>query len=177
MTKYHLIAKVVLVIVGVQILVLLVDSLSFVFIVHLELSNPYRTILTFGLFIICTLLIVYYVIFKNDVPASWIEGFVPGGEPIVSYLWVIVGLRAAMFFCGAIIIVYNINFICNVSSFITGIPGMIIRREIFDKAFFFWLFYPFERNPANYFEVILGMYLILGAPHIVKAQIKKIRLL
>jgi len=173
MTKYHLIAKIVLVIVGVQILVLLIDSLFLAFVVHRELSNPYKTILTFSLFIICTLLIVYYVIFKDDRLAGWIEGFVAEGEPIVSCLWVIAGLRAAMFFCGVIIIAYNIEFICNVLSFIIEIPAMIIRREIFDKAFFYWLFNPYQRNPSDYFKVILAIYLILGAPHILRSQIKR----
>jgi hypothetical protein len=173
MTKYHLIAKIVLLIVGVQVLVLLMNSLSLVFVVHRELSNPYRTILTFSLFIICTLLIVYYVIFKNDGLASWIEGFILEGEPIVSGLWVIACFRAAMFFCGAMIIAHNIDFICNILSFIIEIPGMIICKEIFDKEFFYWLFHPVRRNPVDYFKLILGIYLILGAPHIVKAQIKR----
>jgi len=112
------------------------------------------------------------VIFKGDGLAGKIKGFVAEGEPIVSDLWVIAGLRAAMFFCGVIIIAYNIEFICNVLSFIIEMPGMIIRMEIFDKAFFYWLFHPYRRNPVDYFKVILGVYLILGAPHILRSQIK-----
>jgi len=177
MTKMHLFAKLVLTTLGIFILL---DFLSYLELPS-RLTKGYSDAVVGPLLVtagslapLCIL--AYYLLFKSDSLARKMVGLTNEDTSDVSRIWVVAGFRLTLFFCGVIIISGSVEFLVRVAGFVIVGPGLIVNMILykyidttFRLGFREWL-----RLFVDVCRAVLGIYLVLGAPHFVRWQIRKL---
>ncbi len=176
MTKYHLIARATINIVGIWFLVRLLDIFYFCYGPSSSSVNIYPFIV-FALFIGLLLLITFYILFYTDTWVEKITGFVGEKKPAVSDVWIAAFLRVGFFLCGLLIASSSMVFIVDVVSFLVRGPRIIINMIVYryvDSIFYQSLgIYIFKFS--RLLKAAFGIYLLFGAPSLVKLQIRRFK--
>ena len=110
--------------------------------------------------------------FNNAGWAKRVVGRVEG--PAVSQQWIAAGFRLAMVFCGLLILRREAGFIAKAAVFVVVGPQLLVRMIVYryvDEAFLMSVM-EWMRLLADVCRVALGVYLVLGAPHYVRWQMK-----
>jgi hypothetical protein len=179
MTKFHLIAKVTLNILGIYSLYLCLSQFGYLAFYPGQTGTLVWVVKTL---IATTVLVILLAVFYNVffVRNGWIlrmVGEVQGCEQPVSDKQILAGLRLGLVFCGVLIIVYNADFITKVPMFLIYGPKILVDMIVYkyvDNMFNISI-YAYLRGFTAICKLALGIYLAFGAPHFVKWQMKKLR--
>jgi len=178
MTKMHLIAKLGLTVIGINVFLGFFEHLYFF---NLSLVENEHIMMAFGrilhpvLNFFFSFFLIFHCLFNSDKWALKIVGSSNKDNHPISTIWVIAGFRLALFFCGLLIILNSIDFIAGAIAFtISKGPETILDMFVFknnsasDVSIGDWL-----ELVSNVCKSTLGIYLILGAPHFGCWQMKK----
>jgi len=178
MTKMYLLAKLTLTILGVFILL---DFLSYLELPS-RLTKGYSDAVV-GPFLVTVgslaplCILAYYLLFKSDNLARKMVGSTNEDSRDASRIWVVTGFRLTMFLCGVLIISGSIEFLVRVAGFVIVGPRLIINMIFYkyiDTAFRLG-FREWLRLFVDVCRAVLGIYLVLGTPHFVRWQIRKLK--
>ncbi|MHC4648813.1 MAG: hypothetical protein ACYTBJ_25430 [Planctomycetota bacterium] len=179
MTKMHLIAKIMLVVVGIHLLVQLLNSVHVLLISstgpHVSLGS-WPAMLVFLMFVAVSCSIVYYLLFRQDKLVRKVAGIADEDTGFVAPVWVSGGFRLTLVLCGILIIAGSIEFLINAGAFVIHGPRLIIEMIIYkyiDESFTMPL-YAWIGLFAKLLKTLLGIYLLLGAPQYVQWQINRL---
>lgn len=178
MTRMHLIARIILTVLGVYLLVQILDSAPML----LQSSTywhssddrfvsviPFLLIFPFGF------AVIYYLLFTQAGVVRKMVGSTDSVTDLADAIWTATGFRLALVSFGILITARNIDFIVNAVAFLVYGPPVVVQMivykyidKIFDMPLYAWL-----TIAARLSKTVLGIYLLFGAPHYVKWQIEK----
>lgn len=177
MTRMHIIAKIALALIGVRLLVSLLYFTSF----YMRTVGagfqiaPFARIPAFGVTLLVRCAVVYFLVFRNDWLVKMLVGPEERSAQHADRTWLVVGFRLTLYFCGVMVLAGCIDFLISGVAFIIYGPrvliDMIIHRyvdDIFAIGIYGWLEWL-----SGLCRTTLGVYLVLGAPHFVRWQMKK----
>ena len=168
MTKMQIIAKTALTALGIYATVITCRYLSFL------IPSTQGGILPIAGFSIFTVVIISFFIFKNDSIARKMAG--PGEKlnPETQAIWLVTSLRLGLVFCGLIILSTSIPAIVKILLIPVRIRPAVNEIFVF-KKFPTSLVLSLRQWSTIIFDfgkVILAIYLLCGAPHFVRRQLK-----
>jgi hypothetical protein len=178
MTKMHLIARIILTVLGVYLVVQLLDNAPMF--LQSTMQSPFSfdnsaRILIFLLFLASGFAIIYYLLFTPD---RLVQKMIGSTEDITDFadpIWIATAFRLALVLFGILITARNIDFIVNTAAFLIYGPKLIVEMIVYkyiDKTFDMplcaWL-----TIVARLLKTALGIYLLFGAPQYVRWQIEK----
>ena len=176
MSRMHLIARLVLTALGVQVLILFLDALGIAS--RFRLTGPDLGWLQGLCWAVVWLLLfglAYWLFFRSEGTAIRMAGPVSEGDQHVDTIWIAAGFRAIFVLCGLLILVSRIETLVRVAAFFPTGPRVLVEMivykyvdERFDMPFIYW-----AEAFVNFCKGILGIYLILGAPQYVRWQVNK----
>lgn len=177
MSKIHLFAKVCFIAVGISLLAGFLKYFEFLLVStigHFLFSITGGRFLLFVTIFSILFFPSYYLIFKSDRLAEMITGPLSEKEIAVTKIHIVTYFRVMLFFCGIVIIFNSMEFLVQSAIFMLEGPRVVIQSFVQNEfsaismSFSNWagLF-------ANLCKVVLGIYLVLGAPHFVRWQLKK----
>ncbi len=117
-----------------------------------------------------------YLIFKFAFDnAEWARRLAGNSEgPVISDKWIAAGFRLILVFSGLLILVLETRFIARSIAFLIVAPKLIVEMVVYryvDEAFVMsiteWL-----KLFAKLCTNALGIYLVIGAPHYIRCQMK-----
>ncbi|HUT31689.1 MAG TPA: hypothetical protein VMX13_18015 [Sedimentisphaerales bacterium] len=178
MTKMHLIARIMLTVLGIYLLVQLFDSLHVLLITNMgpqfsRGSTP--GLLVFLIYPVIACSIVHYLLFRPDKLVRKMVGTTDDIPDCVDSIWIAAGFRLVLVFCGILITSRNIEFLVNSVAFLVYGPKLIVEMIVYkyiDKTFDMPL-YAWLTIVAKLLKGALGIYLLLGAPQYLQWQIDK----
>jgi hypothetical protein len=171
MTKWQLIAKLALTVLGIFIFV---ESMHYVWLAGAAGQLWWPSVYSLGIFLLFSVL-VCRMLFWSD---AWVERMIGPGdedEPAIGTLASVGGFRIVLVFCGLLILAGRIEFLVRAAAFIVVAPKIIVNMIVYryvDTVFYMsgreWL-----RLIVNLARAVLGIYLVLGAPRFVRWQVGK----
>lgn len=173
MSKMQIIAKTALSVLGIYVVVMLCRYLSLV--VPL-LHVPIRLIgiLYLAGLIVFIFLIAYSLILKNDRLACKMAGPAEPLCPVTHAIWLAASLRLATVFCGLVLLSTSIDPLVHIllwlwpSNIRQGVINIIeFKRFTPDLSPREWF-----TNIYNFIKALLAIYLLCGAPHFTRWQLK-----
>jgi len=174
MSRIHLIARLALVILG---LFVLNESLRspflFLKVSSREVAPAWSRIAGLTIFSIVCFGLVFELLFNADMWAAKMTGPPNGSDIEASHLWVVAGFRVVLCFCGLLILGANITFIVKAIAFVLTGPRLItemVVHQYVDGKFVMGLGRWMELV-ASVAKVVLGAYLVYGAPQYVRWQL------
>lgn len=178
MTRAELAAKVGCAVVGVFALDHVVRAFfSLALAVYLTMgagAAPYPAIkfaLQCGLLLLLGV-IIFRLLFRSE--GLFARMTAPAGErgEVVSCLWAVGAFRAAMVFCGAVIVMGQIESVVLWSLLIIHVPKLVVELmnygtppDMYQESYHFWC-----SHLSGLISIALAGYLLAGAPHFVKWQ-------
>lgn len=168
MTKWQLIAKLALTVLG---MLALAQSLTYAQYFGPDWGQSFN----FGAISLISFVVAFWLLFLPDGWAERIAGPVGADERPVGMIWVVGGFRIVLAFCGLVLLADRMGFLVKTAAFIVMSPkiivSMIIHRHI-DPVFYMagsaWI-----QLIVNITKTALGIYLALGAPRFVRWQASK----
>jgi len=174
MTKTQIIAKTILTVLGIYAVVTLYQFYPGQYVCSREEPHILREILSLSVFTVFVVLVAYFMSFKNNWLASKITG--PGEQLTqqTQMVWLIKSLRIGLVFAGLMLLGRSLPTIMKISKtfFLIGsaFDDIAIYKSI-PKVLI--LSYPeWFRHIYNFLKAILALYLICGAPHFIRWQVK-----
>jgi len=171
MTKWQLIAKLALTVLGIFIFV---ESMHYVWLAGAAGQLWWPSVYSLGIFLLFSVL-VCRMLFWSD---AWGERMIGPGdedEPAIGTLASVGGFRVVLVLCGLLILAGRIEFLVRTVAFIVVAPKIIVSMIVYkyvDGVFYMpgrdWI-----QLIVNLARVILGIYLVLGAPRFVRWQMNK----
>lgn len=178
MTKMHLIARIMLTILGIHLLVQLFDSLHVLLISSMGPQFPWGStpgLLVFLIFPLIACSIVHYLLFRPEKLVRKMVGPTDNITDSTDPIWIAAGFRLVLVFCGILITSRNIEFLVDSVVFLVYGPKLIVEMIVYkyiDKTFDMPL-YAWLTIVAKLLKGALGIYLLLGAPQYVRWQMDK----
>jgi hypothetical protein len=133
-------------------------------------------ILCFAVFAVFIAVITFFLIFNNDSLARKMAG--PGEKlnPAANTLWLSSSLRVAAVFCGLILLSASVPTIRNILLVPIRIRPFINEIFLFDRCprQLLMSFSEWCEIIYNFLKLILVVYLLCGAPHFVRWQLRHI---
>lgn len=172
MTKMQIVAKTVLIILGIYAVITLCYYLSMLQLIQSTRSSTF--ILFFAVLAIITTAIVFFVIFKNDNSSRKMAGDGEELNPTNEAIWLAASLRLGAVLCGLILLSTSIPTILSIllsPIYIRTLVNEIFLFEGFPKLLMFplskWLTMIY-----NFAKAVLAIYLLCGAPQFIRWQLK-----
>ncbi len=181
-TKFHLIAKIVLNILGTYSFISCLNILMHFTYFNDTLSSHealYFWIEEYAIIVliclICLVILKYF--YLNDKWIIKIVGLTKDDEKPVSELSILAGLRFSYVFCGMMIIVFNLNFIIESLFFLVNGPRILAEMAIhkYIHEMFKMPFESYFNIVITLFKILFGFYLVLGAKKFVNWQVKRLK--
>ena len=179
MTKMHLLARFVLTVLGIFVIVALLDSINVLAKTHFGSPSSGVTapkLVLLGVLSCVGCMLTYYFLFNSDSLVAKMVGPISEERLAVELIWIIAGFRLVFFLCGLLIMRDSIWFLIRAGVFLITSPKVLVDMivykyvdEIFRLDFYEWL-----QLFVKACKAALGIYLILGAPHFVHRQIRKL---
>ena len=180
-TKFHLIAKIVFNVLGIYSFIICLNFFDLSLFIQriFENSGSFSLIVKAGLVIvfkIILLLVLFNIFFLHN---NWIlkmTGPTGQDEKPLSDISILAGLRISFFLCGLLIIVHNLDFICQSLIFIIYVPKILVDMFVYKYVheMFSMPFNSYLVIFGQFCQSILGLYLVIGAPRFVNWQINKL---
>ena len=168
MTKMQIIAKTALTVLGTYATVTTCRHLS----LFIPLTEGRISPITgFSIF---TAAIIFFFIFKNDFLARKMAGTGEKLNPETQAFWLITSLRLSLVFCGLILLCTSIPSIIKILLIPTHIRPAVNEILVFKKfpTSLVLSLREWSTITFNFGEAILAIYLLCGAPHFVRWQLK-----
>ena len=171
MTKMQIVAETVLVILGIYIVAALCSHL--VLIQSITDTTSFVFLAGFAILIAVAIL---FLIFKNDNLARKMAGDGEKLNPSNEAIWLAASLRLGAVLCGLIVLSTSMPTIVSV------LTSPVYVRLFVNEMFLFKSFpLSFVHSPQvwctaiyNFLKVILAIYLLCGAPHFIRWQLKHV---
>ena len=164
MTKWQLIAKLALTVLGILVLVQ--------FLTYAQDSGPWGQNSYFGAMSLVSFVAACWLLFLSDGWPERIAGPIGANEQPVGMIWVVGGFRIVLAFCGLVLLADRMGFLVKAAAFIVVWPKVVVTMIVYrhiDPVFYMagsaWV-----RLIVNIAKTALGIYLALGAPRFVRWQ-------
>lgn len=165
MTKWQLIAKLVLTVLGIS---ALVQFLTYAQYSGQDWGQDYG----FGAMSLISLVVACWLLFFSYGWPERIAGPIGANEQPVGMIWVVGGFRIVLAFCGLVVLAGTMGFLVKAAAFILVSPktivSMIVHRHI--DPVFYMAGWEWVLLTVNIARTALGIYLALGAPRFVRWQ-------
>lgn len=165
MTKWQLIAKLTLTVLGIC---ALEQFLSYAQYSGADWGQNYY----FGAMSLISFVVACCLLSLPDGWAERIAGPIGANEQPVGRIWVVGGFRIVLAFCGLVVLADRMGFLVKAAAFIVVAPKIIVNMIVYrhiDQVFYMagsaWV-----RLITNIAKTALGIYLALGAPRFVRWQ-------
>ena len=161
MTKWQLIAKLVLTVLGILALVQ--------FLTYAQYSGQTYG---FGAMSLISLVVACWLLFFSYGWPERIAGPIGANERPVGMIWVVGGLRIVLVFCGLVVLAGTMGFLVKAAAFIVVSPKIIVSMIVYRyiDPVFYMAGWEWVRLIVNTAKTALGIYLALGAPRFVRWQ-------
>lgn len=174
MTKMQIIAKAAFTFIGLSAIINLCSyHCALAPTILYEDTSVFRTVLFFLVFLVVTIAIAYFFIFKND----WLVYKMAGSDeklnPERKIIWLVVSLRIVAVIYGLILLANSISTILNIvvsPLFICHLINEVLTFKSFPKS----LNLSSTQLPYmiyNFLKAILAAYLLLGWPQFIRFQL------
>ena len=179
MTRMHLFAKLILTTIGISIFATMLDSIELL--ARTVAGRPLYNEIVFrcvfsAVFFIAGFVFIYYLLFHSDNLIKKIVGPTANNNP-VEFIWIITGFHVVFMFCGLLLLRGSVNFLIKASVFIVTSPKILVDMLVYKYVddMFRLNFYEWIEVILKSCRAILGIYLLMGAPHFIRRQIRNFR--
>ncbi len=174
MTKMQILAKSILTVLGIHGLVIAYGYYPGHYVSKGTALPVLTEVLSLSAFTVLAASVVYFLVFKNTRLSQKIAG--PGQvlDPADARVWLVKSLRIGLLFTGLMLLVGSMQDLVKILKVF-----LLIRPAVSDIIAFksipriLRLSYPqWYRNIYGFLKVLLAIYLICGAPHLVRWQVR-----
>ena len=175
MTRMQVLAKTTLTVLGVYAILTLCGHCPVGYMCRHEQSAIVPEILSLCTFAVLAALTVYFVIFKNTALSKRIAG--PGEilDPRTQALWLVKSLRVGLVLAGLMLLPRSIPIMVKIPKMFflirPALNDIIVSKRvpnILRLSYSEWF-----KNIYGFLRAILAIYLIYGAPHFIRWQVKQ----